>query len=313
MSELEDIRAFVEVIEGHGFSAAARRLGASKSIISRRIARLEDDMGARLINRTTRGVSPTEAGVEFKLRGERILADLEEARDAVAQTGDAVVGLLRVAAPRSFLNQVGPVLAELAAAHPRLKVETAYSDARVDLIAERFDCAIRMGTLSDSSLIARKLAPIGGVLLAAPSYLDKRGRPETLADLSQHELLVRSGVAEGDVWKLQSKGKQVSVRVNGRFRSDAGEALMQAAIAGLGITALPTFMISDAMESGALVRVLPDYEFPEAGLYVVRPPGHAPGKVRALIDLLVARFGGTPYWDRCRMAEANVALASVNK
>lgn len=303
MSELEDIRAFIEVVEGKGFSAAARRLGLSKSIVSRRIARLEADLGVRLISRTTRGVSPTDAGAEFKIRGQRILAELEEARDAVAQSGDSVVGTLRVAAPLSFIRQAAPVLAELSAAHPRLKLEAAYSDARIDLIADRFDCAIRIGSLPDSSLVARRLAPIGGILVASPAYLDRRGRPATTDDLADHELLIRTAFNDSDVWRLQTGRKQVTVRVTGRFRADAGEALMAAAVAGLGIAALPTFLLHEDLSGGALERVLPDYEFPESALYLVRPPGPATGKVRALTDLLVERLGGEPYWDRCRLGQ----------
>jgi DNA-binding transcriptional LysR family regulator len=309
MSELEDIRAFVEVVEGHGFSAAARRLGVSKSIVSRRIARLESDLGARLISRTTRGVSPTEAGIEFKLRGERILADLEEARDAVAQSGQAIVGSLRVAAPLSFLRHAAPVLAELAAAHPLLKIETAYSDARIDMIAERFDCAIRIGSLPDSSLVARRIAPIAGVLVASPAYLAAHGRPKTPAELSQHEMLVRTGRMDTESLPLQSSRETVTVRLSGRFKADNGEALYHAAIAGLGIVALPTFLLHDALTAGSLEVVLPEYAMPEAALYLVRPPGPASGKVRALTDLLVERLGGEPYWDQCRLAHPPASAA----
>lgn len=299
MSDLEDIQAFVEVVERGGFSEAARRLGMSKSIVSRRVARLEADLGVRLLSRTTRGIAPTEAGMEFKLRGERVLADLEEARDAVAQASETIVGSLRVAVPLSFLRHAAPILAELADLHPRLKVEAAYSDARVDLLAERFDCAIRIGSLPDSSLVARLIAPIRGVLVASPAYLQRRGRPATPADLAEHELLVRTGIGDGDVWRLSKDGQQFSITPNGRFKADNGEALMHAAVAGLGIARLPTFLLH-ARNALDLDQVLPDYRLPGSGLYLVRPPGTAPGKVRALTDLLVERLGGEPYWDRCR-------------
>lgn len=299
MSELEDIQAFVEVVEHGGFTEAARRLNLSKSIVSRRVARLEEDLGVRLLSRTTRGVAPTEAGLEFKLRGERVLADLEEARDAVARASETIVGSLRVSAPLSFLRRLAPILAELAAAHPRLKIEAVYSDARVDLIAERFDCAVRIGALPDSSLVARLIGPIRAVLMAAPEYLDRRGRPSTPDDLADHELLVRTGRADGDLWRLSKDGQQFNVTPNGRFKADNGEALLHAALAGLGIAALPTFLL-DGGAGPVLEQVLPEYLLPAAGLYLVRPPGAAPGKVRALTDLLVERFGGEPYWDRCR-------------
>lgn len=298
MSELEDIRAFVEVIEAGGFSEAARRLGVSKSIVSRRVSRLEEDLGVRLISRTTRGVSATEAGLEFKLRGQRILEELEEARDAVAQSGDTVVGLLRVAAPLSFLDYAAPALADLAKAHPRLKVEASYSDARVDIVAERFDCAIRIGALPDSSLVARRIAPIYGVLVATPDYLDRHGRPQTPADLGAHEFLIRHGL---ETLRLQRGEIEVSVRTEGRFRADSGAALLRAALTGLGVAALPTFMLHEAIVSGALEVVLPDYMFAPTALSLVRPPGPAPGKVRALTDLLIERFGAQSLWDPCSL------------
>jgi DNA-binding transcriptional LysR family regulator len=239
--------------------------------------------------------------MEFKLRGERVLADLEEARDAVAQASESIVGALRVAVPLSFLRHAAPILAELAEQNPRLKIEAAYSDARVDLIAERFDCAIRIGSLPDSSLVARRIAPIRAALVASPEYLDRRGRPTSPAELAAHELLVRTGLADGDAWRLSNKdGQQISITPSGRFKADNGEALLHAALAGLGVARLPTFLLSDHVGSGALEHVLLDWRLPASGIYLVRPPGAAPGKVRALTDLLVERFGGEPFWDRCR-------------
>lgn len=313
MSELDDIRAFVEVVEAGGFSRAAGRLGVSKSIVSRRIGRLEAALGARLLSRTTRGINPTEAGAEFKQRAERILAELEEARDAVAQRGDAVVGLLRLAVPLSFgLKYVAPLLAELAARHPRLRIDAAYSDRYVDLIGERFDAAIRLGSLPDSSLVARRIAPIRGVVVASPAYLARHGRPRTPDDLAKHEALIHANRSTGETWRFRAGRRWVSVKPEGRFRADNGEAIVQGAIAGLGIAMLPTFLVSDAIESGALEVLLAGCEAPEAGLYLVRPPGaHVPGKVRALSDLLVERFGGEPYWDNCQMKSRQAAAAQA--
>jgi DNA-binding transcriptional LysR family regulator len=304
MSELDDIRAFVEVVEAGGFGRAARRLGVSKSIVSRRISRLEADLGARLLSRTTRGISPTEAGLEFKARSERILSDLDEARDAVAHRSGEIVGHLRVSVPVSFgLRHVAPVLADLAARHPKLAIEAAYSDRVVDLVAERFDAAIRLGTLKDSTLVARRIAPIHTVLVASPAYLARRGPPATPEDLTKHECLLYTGTPEREQWRFRLGRRWISVRPEARFRADSGEALLEAAIAGLGITALPTFLASSALESGALEILLQDHAMSEGGLHVVRPPGaHVPGKVRVLIDRLVERFGGEPDWDKCQMS-----------
>ncbi|TCR70606.1 LysR family transcriptional regulator [Bosea sp. BK604] len=303
MSEIDDIRSFIAVVETGGFGRAGKSLGLSKSIVSRRIARLEEDLGTRLLSRTTRGVAPTEAGIEFKARGERILADLVEAREAVAQQAGGVAGRLRLSMPLGFgIKHVAPVLAELASRHPKLELDVDASDRRVDLIGERFDAAIRLGTLKDSSLVARRIAPIYTSLLASPDYIARRGRPASPLDLAQYECLVHSGASSPD-WLFRINQRWVPVRPSGRLRSDSGETLMQWAIAGHGIVALPNFMASEAIRSGALQHLLWEFPMPEQGLFVVRPPGaYVPGKVRVLIDLLVERFGGEPYWDDCQMA-----------
>ncbi len=300
MIELEDLRSFVEVTESGGLNRAAIRLGISKSIVSRRITRLEAELGARLLTRTTRGISPTEAGIEFKVRCDRILADLEEAREAVSQQGGAVRGRLRLSAPLSFgVRHVAPVLAELASAHPDLEIDVSYTDRVVDLIGERLDAAIRIGSLRDSSLVVRRIAPVHAVLVASPDYLSRHGRPRTPQDLVGHECLIYTGSLVPE-WQFRSGKRWISVRPEGRIRSDSGEAILQWAVAGLGIADLPSFLVSDAIESGALEPLLLDCPRPEYGIHVVRPPGsHVPGKVRVLIDTLVDRFGGAPDWDRC--------------
>ena len=301
--DLDDLRNFVEVVESGGFNRAARRLGVSKSIVSRRIARLEAELGTRLLSRTTRGISPTEAGLEFKTRGGRILAELEEAREAVTQQSGGVVGRLRLSAPLSFgVRHVAPVLAEMAQRHPRLELDVSYSDRLVDLIGERFDAAIRIGTLKDSSLVARRIAPVRSVLVASPDYLARRGRPRSPGDLASHDCLIYTGrtVAE---WQFRAGKRSISIRPQGRLWTDSGDAILQWAIAGLGIADGPSFLVSDAIASGTLEPLLLDYATSEHGIYVVRPPGaYVPGKVRVLIDTLVERFGGEPHWDRCLMS-----------
>lgn len=309
MSELDDMRAFVEVVENGGFSRAARRLGLSKSIVSRRVGALEGALGVRLLDRTTRGISPTAAGDEFKARAQRILADLEEAREVVAEAGNAVVGLLRVSVPLSFgIRHVAPLLAELALQHPKLRIEAAYDDRRVDLIAERFDVAVRLGILSDSSLVARRIAPIHGVVVASPAYLRKHGHPRRPEDLAEHEFILRGGHFSSEPLRFRVGKRLVPVHVEGRFSADNGEAILQAALAGVGIAVLPSFFVGDLFDTGKLVPLLLEYQLPEAGLYVVRPPGqHVSGKVRALTDLLVERLGGEPYWDSCMIRRRQLA------
>jgi DNA-binding transcriptional LysR family regulator len=298
MHDLNDIQAFLEVYRSGSFGQAARTLGLSKSMVSRRIVRLERSLGALLLNRTTRGVVVTEAGATFVLHAQRALAELEAAREALQPENGAVDGQLRIAAPLSFgTTHVAPVLAELALRHPRLRIYTSYSDRRVDLMAERFDVAIRLGALPDSSLVARRIAPLYGVVVATPDYLAKHGTPTTLADLAKHEAVIQGPT----VWRFHDGRREQGVSMHGRFESDSGEATVSAALAGVGIAMLPTFLAGQHIGTGKLVPILTRFHIPEFGLYVVRPPPatHMPRKIRALTDILVEKFGGEPYWDAC--------------
>jgi DNA-binding transcriptional LysR family regulator len=288
MYDLEDLHTFVTVADSGGVTPAARRLGLAKSIVSRRLVRLERELGVQLLSRTTRGAALTEAGATFREHAARIAAELEAARDALAPEG-ALRGLLRVAAPLTFgPAHVAPVLAELARRHPQLRVHAAYADRFVDLIGEGFDAAVRLGYLPDSNLVARRIAPMCGKLVASPAYLMAHGTPATLEELENHEALMQGT----ETWRLTCKGKIISVHMPGRFKADNGEALVAGALAGLGVAALPDFLVNEHVAAGRLVPLLPDNPPPEGGLYVVRPPGaYPPGKVRALIDILVERFG----------------------
>jgi len=287
--EIEDIQAFVAVADAGGLSPAAGRLGVSKSIVSRRIARLEKSLHARLLNRTTRGAALTEAGASFREHAVRIAAEADAARDAVSPDGK-VRGRLRVAAPLSFgASHFAPVLAELASRHPELEIQSSYSDRTVDLVAEGFDAAIRLGLLDDSELVARRISTFGGNLVASPAYLERRGPPRTPDDLLAHDTINRVN----DEWPLLHDGRVITLHPRARFTADNGAALVPAVLAGLGIALLPDFLIAGHLASGALVAVLPDYPMPEAGVYVVRPPGgSASCKVRVLIDIMVEKFAG---------------------
>lgn len=288
MFDLEVLTTFVEVADAGGVSVAARRLGLPKSIVSRRLQRLEQELGVQLLARTTRGASLTEAGANLREHAVRAIAELEAAREAVSPEGD-VRGRLRIAAPLSFgVTHLAPALVELARRHPRLHVHTSYSDNFVDLVREGFDASIRVGVLNDSNLIGRKIAPIRGSCVASPGYLAERGMPEVPQDLSQHECVLQGN----ETWRFNVDGATISVRPQGRFKADNGSVLLAAAVAGLGIAALPDFLADDAIARGALVPVLTQFPSPEAGIYVVRPPGGAaPRKVRALIDILIEWFG----------------------
>ena len=288
--EIEDIQAFVAVADSGGLTAAARRLGVAKSIVSRRIARLEKALRATLLTRSTRGASLTEAGANFREHAARISAEADAARDAVSSEAQ-VRGRLRVAGPLSFgPTHFAPVLAELASRHPELEIQASYSDRHVDLTAEGFDAAIRLGTLVSSNLVARRISTFGGHLVASPAYIARHGAPKTPDELRDHEAVNRIN----DEWELMDGEDIIVVHPRARFTADNGAALVPAALAGLGIAMLPNFLIDEHVKSGALVVVLPDYPMPEGGIHVVRPPGgNAPRKVRVLIDIMVEKFGGT--------------------
>jgi DNA-binding transcriptional LysR family regulator len=284
MLDVEDLRTFIEVADVGGLTTAARRLGLSKSIVSRRLVRLESELGVQLLLRTARGTKLTEAGATFRDHAARITFEIDAAREAVSSESD-VRGRLRVAVPLSFgATHLAPILAELASRHPRLHVHAAYSDSFVDLVGEGFDVAIRLGYLPDSSLVARKIAPIRGKVVASRAYIEANGAPLSPDDLLQHAMLVQG---PGD-WRFLNGDKVVSIRPRGRFIADNGQALVAAALAGLGIAMLPDFLTDPHVATGALLPVLTEYPLPEAGLFVVRPPGdHVPRKVRVLTEILI--------------------------
>jgi DNA-binding transcriptional LysR family regulator len=285
--DLEDVQSFLEVADAGGISLAARRLGLSKSIVSRRIVRLEKALGVQLLSRTTHGAALTEAGATFREHAERIVAELEAAQEAISPVGD-LRGLLRIAAPLSFGPiQLAPVFAELARRHPMLHVHASYSDRFVDLVAEGFDAAVRMGFLPDSSLVARRVSVIYGKYVASPSYIAAHGAPQTPDDLLSHEALMQGT----ETWRFMNRGRTVLLHPRGRFKADNGEALLAAAVAGLGVAALPDFMIETHIAAGALTPVLRDHPPPEAGIFVVRPPGDfPPRKVKVLTEILLEHF-----------------------
>lgn len=286
--EIEDLRSFVEVASAGGVSAAAARLGVSKSIVSRRLVRLEEELGVQLLARTTRGASLTEAGEIFREYAARACTEIDVARDVLSPSGD-LRGRLRIAGPLTFgPTHLAPVLADMARRHPQLNIHTDYTDRFVDLIAEGYDCAIRIGYLPDSELIARCVGPIEGGLVASPSYIESFGAPETPADILSHEALMQ----RTEVWRFMDGNRIVTINPTGRFKADNAVALVGAALAGLGIAWLPNGVTDEHVASGALVRVMTDYPSPMAGIYVIRPPSQHPArKVQALTEMLIDCFG----------------------
>jgi DNA-binding transcriptional LysR family regulator len=279
--DIEDLQTFVAVADAGGVSAAARRLGVSKSIVSRRLFRLEADLGVQLLARTTRGAALTEAGITF-MRPE--LAP-RSTRRGKRSSPLVTFGRLRVAMPLSFgPTHFAPVLAEMARRHPKLHIHSSYSDRFVDLIAEGFDCAIRVGYLQDSNLIARRVGAIYGKLVASPDYIKTHGSPEAPEEIITHQALMQGTEA----WQLMDGDKIISVNPQGRFKADNAVALAAAAATGLGIAWLPDCVTKEYVASGALVPIMTSYPPPSAGAYVIRPPGQHPSrKVRVLTELLI--------------------------
>ncbi|WP_192242733.1 LysR family transcriptional regulator [Mesorhizobium silamurunense] len=289
--DIEDLQTFVAVADAGGVSAAARRLGVSKSIVSRRLFRVEAELGVQLLARSTRGAALTEAGITFRDHAARASAEIDAARETILPTGE-LRGRLRVAMPLSFgPTHFAPVLAEMARQHPRLHIHTSYSDRFVDLIAEGFDCAIRGAYLRDSNLIAKRVGPIHGKLVASPDYIEAHGSPETVEQLVNHQALMQGTEA----WQFMDGDKIVTVQPQGRFKADNATALAAAAAAGLGIAWLPDCITHEYVTSGALVPIMTRYPVPPGAAYVVRPPGqHPPRKVRVLTEMLTEYFKRNP-------------------
>ncbi|MDG2520662.1 LysR family transcriptional regulator [Caulobacter segnis] len=282
--DTEDLRTFVEVADAGGVSQAARRLGVAKSIVSRRLFRLEAELGVQLLARTTRGTVLTEAGSTFRDYAARISAEADVARETILPEGE-LRGRLRVSAPLTFgPTHFAPALAEMARRHPRLSIQTCYTDRFVDLVGEGYDCAIRVGYLQDSNLVARRIKPVLGKLVASPDYIRTHGAPQTPEEVLDHEALMQGTEA----WRFMDGERVVTIRPQGRFKADNGTALIAAALAGLGVAWLPDDFVDEHVASGALVAVMPGYPPPPAAIYVVRPPGPNPArKIRVLSELLI--------------------------
>ncbi len=301
MSEFDELRAFVAVAESLSVTKAAARLNTAPSAVSRRVKDLEARLGAQLLVRTTRRMSLTDAGRTFLGRATQILDDLENAK---AEAGDAradLSGTLRVAAPLSFgVPHVGPLVAAFMHRHPNLKVDLDLSDRRIDLIEEGVDLALRIGDeLDDSSLVARRLCAIRGVVCASPGFLASHGTPHTPAELEGQPGLVYGNLRSPDVWRYTGPdGKAGSVKVTARLTSSSGEVLNDAAVAGLGLVREPTFIVHRALQQGLLTPLFTDHIWQDLSLYALYPQTRfMPARVRAFLDVLIEAFAGVPYWE----------------
>ena len=293
MDRLTEMEAFATVVDQGGFTDADKKMGISKSAVLKHVSSLEARLGARLLNRTTRRVSPTEIGLAYYDRARRVLSDAGEADALVASMQSAPTGLLRLSVATDFgVNHLSPILGDFLQKYPDITVNMVLNNRYVELISEGFDMAIRMGDLEDSSLRARKLTETQMRMIAAPSYFEKHGRPARLDDLNTHKLLHYSNQASGNAWKITApSGEERQIRSAGWLSVNDGQSLLNACIAGLGIAYLPSFLYANAMEQGQVVDVMPDLPVESTGIYAVYPPGRfTQPKVRAFIDFLVAHF-----------------------
>jgi DNA-binding transcriptional LysR family regulator len=287
MDRLTSLTAFVRVVDSGGFSAAGRRLNMSTTMVSNHVQSLEDRLGARLLQRTTRKVSLTEVGKAYYDRCVQILADIEQADDIAGAQQSTPRGTLRIYTATHIVQYVSPVVAEFLAAYPEVKVDLAMGERTIDMIDEGFDVAVRLTPPPDSSLIVRSLATWRHVLCCSHGYLEKRGRPQALAELADHNC-IRHVNYPYDEWRfVDRKGEPASVRVSGNLTSNSGETLRMIALQDGGIFLAAGFLVHDDLESGRLVRLLPEYRPVEFSMNAVYPHRHhLSAKVRIFIDML---------------------------
>lgn len=298
--DLNDMVTFARVVEAKSFSKAASELSASKSSISKSIAKLERSLKARLLNRSTRGLSLTEVGAVFYEHCRRVGDEAEEAVAAVTRLHSEPRGVLKVTAPVAFGTlHIAPALPDFLSRYPDLSVDMVITDRLVDLVEEGYDVAVRITTDPGQNLVARKLAPIRRVACATPGYFRRRGVPKTPQDLRKHNCLHYTPFSAQGEWHFKGPHGDVSVPVTGDLRINDDEALSQAVLGGLGVALLPTFIIGPDLHAGRLQAVLTDHVPLERHAYAVYLSGlHSPPKVRAFVEFLLAKFGPEPLWDR---------------
>lgn len=297
--ESSALATFALVVETGNFTRAAERLGVSKSVVTRRISALEASLNVKLFNRTTHHVTPTDIALAFYERTRRILDDLDEAVDAVTAASAEPRGLVRIAAPLAFTTMhVMPAVATLLEQYPQFEVQVEQDDHYLDLVAEGFDMAIRIGALKDSTLVARRLAPIRRLVVCSPEYANRHGVPATPKELNTHDCLIYTNATPAEQWRFLVDGNWESIRTKGRFKGNNAEMLRDAALRGLGLAALPAFIVGEEIDRGDLQAVLLDYPLKDSTLYAVYPPTRRLAtKVRTVVDFFAERFAGQPYWE----------------
>ena len=300
MEDLERMAVFARVVEAKSFSAAARDLNLSKSLVSKQVTQLEKSLGARLLNRTTRALSLTEAGTVLYEHCAHIVEELNEAKHAVARLNAEPRGVLRISASVAFGRlHIAPALPQFLETYPNLKIDMVTTDRFVDLAEEAYDVVVRIASDAAPNVVARKLAPVNTKMCATPEYFSRHGTPQTPEDLEKHNCLTYTYFNPHDPWRLRGRDGDISVHASGNLRLNDDDALAEAVLGGLGIALLPTFIVGKDIQSGRLQSVLSDYIPVQRHIYAIYLANRYPSaKVRAFIDHLLQRFGPEPYWDR---------------
>lgn len=294
LPDFEAWAMFSAVVEHRSFTDAARALSVSKATVSKAITRLEQHLDTSLFSRTSRRLALTESGRRLADHAARIMGEGLAAEEAAREDMAELAGIVRLGAPMSFgLKRVAPVLAEFMALHPGIVIDLHLSDARIDIVEQGLDATLRIATMPDSSLRARRLCDVQGYFIASPAYLDRRGRPTHPSDLSEHDCLLYTNVANPETWRFsRAGGETVSVQPHPRMMSNSGDAMLDALRAGVGIAFLPDFIAGDDIAGGALEIVLPDWIPPVTGLHLVTPPSRLrPARVEACLDFLTEKLG----------------------
>ncbi|QJP15392.1 LysR family transcriptional regulator [Starkeya sp. ORNL1] len=298
MMKLDGIAAFVAITEGGSISEAARRLRLSKSVVSERLAELERSLGASLVHRTTRKLTLTEDGAAFLERAARIVRDVEEASAEMTERRGTLSGPLRISAPVTFGRlHLGPALYPFLARHPRVELSLDLDDRRIDAAADGYDAVVRHGPIQDSRLTAWRLAPSRRLLVAAPAYLERHGTPEEIGELDAHAGIFYTNRGAAD-WRFQGPDATIIVRGRASLRVNNGDMMRDAAVAGLGIALLPTFICGPAIRAGELAIIDIGVAAEPESIYVAHPEGRHPStKLRAFAQCLRDAFGDPPYWE----------------
>jgi DNA-binding transcriptional LysR family regulator len=299
MEDVGPYFTFTEVVRTGSFTLAARSLGVAKATVSKQVMRLESELGVRLLNRTTRKLSPTAEGAALYARCRRMTAELEEAKAEVMLLRRKPRGLLRVSVPMTFgLLQVVPAVPEFLARYPEIELDLQLDDRVVDLIEHGFEVGIRLAQLPDSSLVATKLATCRRVVCATHEYLRRHGTPRVPEDLREHRCLHYTNLATGATWRLRGAGGESLVPTRGPFQANSSLALKAAVLAHAGLGQFPLFAVAEELRGGQLVTVLDDHALPDITVWAVHAPGrHVTPKVRAWVDFLARRFASQPEWN----------------